>query len=147
MQQRVVVWRLRRSFISNGETVDVRSAAGWLPALLLMGCTLAGGALAADDYLSELDAEAKKVEARSIDGEAGTSTVEAPAEIGGSTGGGRSGASRERFESLLRQKYLGTFGFYKKLPERSRQEIFIDYRDGAPMAEVRKKIIDRLLQR
>jgi len=102
---------------------------------------------AASDYLSDLDAEVKKVEARQIDGEAGTSTVEAPAEISTESGAAREGASRDAFEELLQQNYLGTYGFYKKLPERSRQEIYIDYREGAPMSEVRKKIIDRLLQR
>ena len=102
---------------------------------------------AADDYLSELDAEVKKVEARNIDGAAGRNDVEAPAEVAVATRGTRNGASRDAFEGLLKQKYLGTFGFYKKLPERSRQEIFLEYQEGAPMAEVRKKIIDRLLQR
>lgn len=121
--------------------------------LLIVGCSsflvLASvPALSADDYLSELDAEAKKVEARKIDGESGTSTVEAPPDVPSSDDGvSRPGASRDAFESLLKKKYLGTFGFYKKLPERSRQEIFLEYQRGAPMAEVRKKIIDRLLQR
>lgn len=105
-------------------------------------------ALSADDYLSELDAEVKKVESREIDGESGTSTVEQPAEVApGTTASARAGASRDAFEELLRQHYLGTFGFYKKLPERSRQEIFAEYQNGAPISEVRKKIIDRLLQR
>jgi hypothetical protein len=99
------------------------------------------------DYLSDLDAEVKKVEARQIDGESGTSTVEAPAELSTDDGEPRQGATRDAFEVLLKENYLGTFGFYKKLPERSRQEIYADYRDGAPMSEVRKKIIDRLLQR
>ncbi len=101
----------------------------------------------ADDYLSELDAEVKKVESRKIDGETGENSVEAPAEITPDAGNARAGASRTAFEALLKQRYLGTFGFYKKLPERSRQEIYADYQNGAPMSEVRKKIIDRLLQR
>jgi hypothetical protein len=117
-------------------------AASCLCLLLLLGAP----ALWAD-YLSDLDAEVKKVEARQIDGESGTSTVEAPAELSTAAGEPREGATRDAFEALLKENYLGTFGFYKKLPERSRQEIYIDYRDGAPMSEVRKKIIDRLLQR
>jgi hypothetical protein len=111
--------------------------------LLLM---LGAPALLAD-YLSDLDAEVKKVEARQIDGESGTSTVAAPAELSADDGEPREGTTRDAFEALLKENYLGTFGFYKKLPERSRQEIYIDYRDGAAMSEVRKKIIDRLLQR
>ena len=118
-------------------------AIGSLLSLLLASAPV----LSADDYLSELDAEVKKVEARKIDGETGTSTIEAPAEIPLEATDQRPGASRDAFESLLKQKYLGTFGFYKKLPERSRQEIFAEYQSGAPMSEVRKKIIDRLLQR
>jgi hypothetical protein len=108
-------------------------------------------ALSADDYLSELDAEVKKVEARKIDGEAGEVSVQTPAEVSTAASqkraDGSATASRESFESLLKKNYLGTFGFYKKLPERSRQEIYAEYRDGAPISEVRKKIIDRLLQR
>ena len=115
--------------------------------LLLGSCVFAGAGVAADEYLSELDAEAAKVEARRIDGEAGTNTVEAPAEVAPPAFAERDGATRDVFESLLKSKYLGTFGFYKKLPERSRQEIFLEYQHGAAMADVRRKIIDRLLQR
>ena len=102
-------------------------------------------AVAADDYLSELDAEASKVDptvlgdekdvAKTAAVESATSTSQGP-EI-----------SRDNFESLLQDKYLGTYGFYKKLPERSRQEIYLEYSKGAPITEVRKKIVDRLLQR
>ena len=104
-------------------------------------------AVSADDYESLLDAEVKKVEARKIDGESGTNTVESPAEMPSGAKTGHVGASRDEFEGLLKKKYLGTFGFYKKLPERSRQEIFAEYSAGAPVSKVRKKIIDRLLQR
>jgi len=118
-----------------------------LAALCLGGLVLSSAPTLYADYLSDLDAEVKKVEARQIDGESGTSTIEAPAELSTEDGQRREGVSRDAFEGLLKENYLGTFGFYKKLPERSRQEIYIDYRDGAPMSEVRKKIIDRLLQR
>lgn len=104
-------------------------------------------ARSADDYLSELDAEARKVESREIDAERGISRVVNPAQDTSVTAGTAAKSSRDAFESMLRERYLGTYGFYRKLPERSRQEIFGDYRDGAPISEVRKKIIDRLLQR
>ena len=118
-----------------------------LASACLCGVLLSSAPALFADYLSDLDAEVKKVEARQIDGESGTSTVEAPAEVSAENGQGRDGATRDGFEALLKENYLGTFGFYKKLPERSRQEIYAEYRDGAPMSEVRKKIIDRLLQR
>lgn len=119
----------------------------FISVVALLALLVAKPALSADDYLSELEAEVKKVEARKIDGESGVSTVEAPAEVSDDKNSERAGVSRDAFEAMLRKRYLGTFGFYKKLPERSRQEIFAEYLEGAPIAEVRKKIIDRLLQR
>lgn len=115
----------------------------------LLGLVLIStSAYAADDYLSALDQEVQKVEARKIDGEAGVNEVESAAQVEPSDPGVvRSQASREAFEALLKRKYVGTFGFYKKIPERSRQEIFQEYRGGTPMADIRRKIIDRLLQR
>ena len=41
---------------------------------------------------------------------------------------------------------FGTYGFYRKLPERSRQEVFGEYRRGVGMDKIRKKIVSRLLQ-
>ena len=116
---------------------------------LFAGISLLGWslpALSADDYLSELDAEVKKVEARTIDGETGRDVVEAPAEAAPVEPTANTGVSRADFERQLREHYLGTFGFYKKLPERSREEVFEEYRRGADMGQLRKKIIDRLLQ-
>ena len=98
---------------------------------------------ASAEYLSDLAAEAEKVEARQFDS-ANPGDAAGP---GGASANARPQATCDQFESLLEKNYLGTFGFYKKLPERSRQEIFAEYRDGAPISEVRKKIIDRLLQR
>jgi len=145
--------RMQRSCILQGGCCPVSAFSRRAHLLVSSLCLLLVSlpALSADDYLSELDAEVKKVEARQIDGEAGEVSVQAPAEVSTAASEKRSGgsatASRESFESLLKKNYLGTFGFYKKLPERSRQEIYAEYRDGAPISEVRKKIIDRLLQR
>ncbi len=50
---------------------------------------------------------------------------------------------RDRFESMLRQRYAGTFSFYARLPDRSRQEILGQYRKGADIAQLRQTIIDR----
>ena len=112
--------------------------------LVVLVCTVSAFPVVADEYDDALAAEARKVEARSIDTEKGESVVEALPQAAGDAG---DSPSRDRFEALLRQRYAGTFTFYKKLPERSREEIFEEYRKGASMTVVRKKIIDRLLQR
>lgn len=89
----------------------------------------------AEDYLSAITAEANKVEPGA---ESGTS-VAAP--------GGNSGVdeSLNRFESDLKVRYRGSYTFYRKLPKRSRDEIFQGYIDGASIDEIRKKIMDRFL--
>lgn len=127
-----------------------RSKAKAFRSILLSACLAAWSmsALSADDYLSELDDEAKKVEASGIDAEPGTDTVEAPSPSVPSEPARQEEqkASRKAFERQLREHYLGSYGFYKKLPERSREEVFQEYREGADMGKLRKKIIDRLLQ-
>lgn len=93
---------------------------------------------AEDAYLSELAAEVEKVEERAIDGTADD-------EYSGDAAEGATDADREAFERQLKKHYLGSYGFYRKLPERSRQEVFEEYRQGADMKELRRKIINRLL--
>jgi len=103
--------------------------------------------LSADDYLSELDAEAKKVEAHEIGVEEDGSIVDVPtAKISRQGRQDYPNTSRKAFERQLKEHYLGSYGFYRKLPERSREEVFQEYRQGADMNQLRKKIIDRLLQ-
>ncbi len=117
---------------------------------LLGGCALwvaSSPALSADDYLSELDSEAAKVEARGIDPSAGKVEVATPpvGEAAAPVVPVRS-IDRVAFEGLLKKHYLGTYRFYKKLPERSREEIFEQYRGGADIGVIRNKIVSRLLQ-
>lgn len=145
MQLNVVNRRKRRS--NSPRLEKYKSWIWWAGGCVVAASLAVGSAQGADDYLSELDAEVQKVEAHTIDGESGVDSLEAPPGTGVQTNGGREGVSRESFELLLRKRYLGTYGFYKKLPERSRQEIYIEYQQGASMDEVRKKIVDRLLQR
>lgn len=103
-------------------------------------------AFAADDYLSELAAEAARVEARKIDpAEGKVEVVAPPADQDHSDEPVRS-VDRAAFESMLEQHYLGTYRFYKKLPERSREEIFEQYRRGVDIGVIRNKIVTRLLQ-
>lgn len=103
--------------------------------------------LSADDYLSELDAEAKKVEAHEIGAEEDGNIADVPAAKTSRLGKqDYPNASRKAFERQLKEHYLGSYGFYRKLPERSREEVFQEYRQGADMDQLRKKIINRLLQ-
>lgn len=107
-----------------------------------MALTCLSTAVAADDaYLQLLDAEATKVEPEATDTEKSdvTGGTEAPARELSAL------ASREQFETLLRQENVGTYSFYRKLPERSREEIFVDYRNGASMEALRGKVVNRYL--
>ena len=97
---------------------------------------------AADDpYLELLDAEASKVESVSTD-----KNVDRDAQVRPEANGGTGLApSREDFEALLRERHVGTYSFYRRLPERSREEIFLDYSAGASLEALRSKVIDRYL--
>ena len=100
-------------------------------------------AVAADDpYLQMLDEEATKVGGVATDSNTRQDVADAvpgvPREAPGVP-------SRAEFEELLRVEHVGTYSFYRRLPERSREEIFIDYSKGASMESLRGKIVDRYL--
>lgn len=82
-----------------------------------------------DDYLSALKAEAGKVGV--------PVTAQATDER----------LSREAFETELRDKYAGSAVFYGKLDPGNQEEIYREYRSGATISELRKKIMDRFLHR
>ncbi|MES9969557.1 MAG: hypothetical protein ABW092_05950 [Candidatus Thiodiazotropha sp.] len=87
-----------------------------------------------DPYLSAISIEAEKVESTETTSKSEvdeTGTVEGP--------------SLQAFEDDLRASYMGSFTFYKKLPRRSREEVFEEYKGGASIDEIRKKIMDRFL--
>ena len=99
---------------------------------------------AADDpYLQMLDEEVTKVEAGSTD----TGKEDAAARSAQTHGaqGAQPVPSRKSFEALLRQQHVGTYSFYRRLPERSREEIFVDFGSGASMESLRDKVVDRYL--
>lgn len=101
-------------------------------------------AVADDDaYLRALDAEVTKVEAPATD-TAPDGDRAAPAVT---TDAAATATSREHFEALLRQQHVGTYSFYRRLPERSREEIFLDFENGASLETLRGKIVDRYLNR
>ncbi len=97
-------------------------------------------AMAVDDaYLDLLNEEATKVEPEATDTKkddvSGVPAV-APARAGNL-------ASREAFEASLRKENVGTYSLYRRLPERSREEVFLDYRRGASMEALREKVVNR----
>ena len=105
-------------------------------AVLLVGS--APVAATDDDYLRLLDEEVSKV-----DGAAGVADVAAPGNVDGA--GGRAPGTRQQFEDTLRDQHVGTYSFYRRLPERSRQEIFLDFQAGMPMDQLRDKVVERFL--
>lgn len=90
-----------------------------------------------DDYLKALTQEADKVDNLAAPGNG----------VAAETGGVRGGVSRQAFESELKQKYAGSAVFYGKLSAATQEEIFLEYRSGASISELRKKIMDRFLHR
>lgn len=113
-----------------------------LVCLVLLSAMLTPVQGADDPYLQLLDKEVTKVESNSTDisgdGAASTSGDERRQDV-------QPAPSREHFEALLRQQHVGTYSFYRRLPERNREEIFLDYGRGASMEALREKIIDRYL--
>lgn len=105
---------------------------------LLFALTLAcGPAVAAGDpYLEMLDREVAKVEVAPTDNSP---------EAAGPDSGERAGESREVFEARLRAEHVGTYSFYRRLPERSREEMYLEYRGGVTMSGLREKIVQRFL--
>jgi hypothetical protein len=83
----------------------------------------------AADYLDSIQIEAQK-----LDGEA---SAEAPAAA--------SDSPRVEFEHQLEQRYGGTYLFYKKLPGKSQEEVFLEYQAGASIEDVRNTIMNRFL--
>ncbi len=107
-------------------------------AVIVFGALPVVAASANDSYLDMLDQEASKVEARPSD-----TQKDGP---GGSSRSGEVGTmSRQAFEAELRDRHVGTYSFYGKLPERSREEIYLDYQRGASLEALREKIIERYL--
>jgi len=119
-------------------------AARW-PLLLTVVTALAPVHAADDALVQPTEAESTKV------GPVATDTVRdgAAPPVASATHGGarpvRPAPSRDFFEALLRRQYVGTHSVYRRLPERSRDEVFLDYSAGASIETLRDKIIDRFL--
>ena len=110
--------------------------------VVLTGTLSSSAFSAGDPYLEMLDEEVTKVEAAPTDtaddGKASSANADS-AQLAQPV------PSQKKFETLLRQQQVGTYSFYRRLPERSREEIFADYSGGASMEMLREKIIERYL--
>jgi len=125
-----------------GRTPLYRCFSHMAGAVLFVSTMLPVSHSADDGYLHQLDEEVTKVESISTDTVG--DDVARPAKAG-AKGQAQAAPSRERFETQLRQQHVGTYSFYRRLPERSREEIFVDYANGASMEALREKVVDRYL--
>lgn len=50
-----------------------------------------------------------------------------------------------KFDQELQARFRGSYLFYRKLPARSQEEVFVEYQQGASIEDVRKTILNRYL--
>ena len=106
--------------------------------ILVLGCLLSFSAhCKEDDFLSAIEAESNKLDSRE-------NVAEEPPK---KNAGNADKNKRDEFEKKLEDSYHGSYVFYSKLPERVRQEIVQEYSRGTPFMKIRKKIVNRYLQR
>lgn len=89
-----------------------------------------------NDYLDALRLEEEK-----LDETAGSGGADEPAP-------GLSAVADEplaSFEQEFEASYRGTYLFYKKLPAKSKEEVFLEHQQGASIEDVRKTIMNRYL--
>ncbi len=128
----------------------------WISALIItLSCAQV---TAKDNYLDQLEAESTKLTDRpelapetdaSGSGEAGNASKQ----MDFNTEGKSIVASPDfdedltivDFEEELKVRFLGSFTFYKKLPQRSREEVYHGYLNGNTIEEIRKMIMNRYL--
>lgn len=87
-----------------------------------------------DAYLKRIQSEAFKVDAAGDVLQAEETDTDATNDIG-------------VFENELEEHYRGSYLFYKKLPNRSRREVYLEYQKGASIDDIRKKIMSRYLHK
>lgn len=108
------------------------TVSAFLFALSMTGLASAAGE---DDYLKALEAESQKMEAKEFVAESAEGeNIE-------------SDAQRNEFEMYMKAKHKGTYAFYRKLPDYSKEEIFMAFTDGALMEDIRYMVIERKLNR
>jgi hypothetical protein len=108
-----------------------------LLSLLVPTCLLAAptAAHADDTYLDSIQLEADKLEGSPGAGEE-------PNRLGSTD---KSDDALAEFERELESRYKGTYLFYKKLPGKSRREVFKEHQQGASIEEARETIMNRFL--
>ena len=104
-----------------------------------------------DEYLKAIQVETEKVERSALsaaDAESGPGAQWSTGSKEDLTGMGFSnGLSEQGFDLELAEKYTGSAVFYRKLSRRNQEEIYEYYQQGASIDEVRKKIVNRFLNR
>jgi hypothetical protein len=121
-----------------------------LLALVFMGLSTAVDA-SDEDYLTAIEMETEKVGVGGA-APAATGSVKKPhispkKEPEPDGRGLDAGLSIEKFEKELAERYTGSSVFYRKLSRPDQEAVYAQYKDGAPLAEVRQKIMDRFLKR
>ena len=104
-------------------------------ALCLVGSLSQVSVADEDAYLSQISSEAKKIDAELPAAEQPAQDSQVSVEA----------AAQQAFEEDLKARYMGSYTFYQKLPGRAREEVYEEYRDGASIDEIRKKIMSRFL--
>ena len=104
------------------------------PAAVLVAAAFCfpGGALGDDSYLDAIQVEAQKLD-------------ESAAQPSQPDAGDADASPQGAFEQELETRYRGSYLFYKKLPAKSQEEVFLEYSGGASIDEVRKTIMNRFL--
>ena len=126
---------VRRVFPERGEILNVvrsRMLALAVPASLLIFPTTGHPQ---KSYLDAIQLEAEK-----LDQPAPTAREEQ--DTGSDT---MDNAEVREFEQELEAQFRGSFLFYKKLPPRSQEEVFLEHQQGASIEDVRKTILNRYL--
>lgn len=102
-----------------------------------------------DDYLKALGLEEQKVERKSPSSDSVPDAQDTSNKVTamGSGEGFSPDLSMDAFELELQERYTGSAVFYRKLPRRSQEEMYQEYRQGASISELRKKIMNRFLHR
>ena len=132
------------------------SAVAW--ALLPVVFLLSGDVLGEDSYLDQLEVESQKLTDRPVlapkrySSDAGGEGNEAENEVFQTEGESLAPSpdfdedlTWVEFEEELKSRFLGSFTFYKKLPQHSREEIYHGYLKGNAIKEIRKKVMNRYL--
>jgi len=125
----------RRVIPNNGAALDILYRS--ILSLLVPICSLAfpTSSHSEQSYLDAIEIEAEKLDdsAAHSEGKANSPSTTV------------SDDSREKFEQELESRYRGTYLFYKQLPARSREEVFLEHEQGASIEDVRKTILNRYL--